>query len=317
MGFRNPFRFAVNQKNGRRLRRRLLAGRRARGSRARARGHRPVDDRRPAGQLRLAVLHVAEPPVRRLRLHAGCGAVRRGVQLQRADQRLAQQHRPAPAAAGRAARRLVLVQRGGDLFPELFVAEGEGEPGNGIGPMGGPSMQYDAPIRSALRWPRAFGGRPLFYEWTRDYAKVFELNRRNGDRLAGIHDLLGERPAHRRVAERGARQPDGHGVRSGERALHARVRHGLLRGAARGPARAGGLRARGRVHAGRAGVGDAVRRERRAARGRVLERRHGGRQRATGCPTRGTSSPTGPWTRVRRTRRTPTRRAASSRPRCG
>ena len=88
----------------------------------------------------------------------------------------------------------------GSLFPELFVDEGRGEPGNGIGPMGGPSMVYDASIQSALRWPQVFGGRPLFYEWTRDYAKVFELNRRNGDRLVAIHDLLGEQagtPARR------------------------------------------------------------------------------------------------------------------------
>ena len=37
---------------------------------------------------------------------------------------------------------------------------------------------------------------------------------------------------------------------------------------------------------------------------------------ATAWPTRGTSIPTGPWTRAWRTRRTPTPRAASMRPRC-
>ena len=34
-------------------------------------------------------------------------------------------------------------------------------------------------------------GQPLFYEWTRDYAKVFELNRPNGNRLVAIHHLFG------------------------------------------------------------------------------------------------------------------------------
>ena len=74
------------------------------------------------------------------------------------------------------------------LFPELFNPNND--PG-GIGPMGGPAMQFDADISSPFRWPRVFSGHPLFYEWTRDYAKVFELNRRNGGRLADIHHFLG------------------------------------------------------------------------------------------------------------------------------
>ena len=52
-------------------------------------------------------------------------------------------------------------------------------------------MQFDRGIESAFRWPRVFSGHPLFYEWTRDYAKLFELNRPNGNRLAAIHDLFG------------------------------------------------------------------------------------------------------------------------------
>ena len=127
-----------------RLRRRLLARRPGGGSGTRPRGHRQVDDRPPAGQLRLAVLHHAGQAVRRLRLHAGCAAVGRRVQLQRADQRLAEQHRPAPAAGGRLAGRVVLVQHGQDLFPELFNPTAPGGAGNGIGPMGGPAMQFDA-----------------------------------------------------------------------------------------------------------------------------------------------------------------------------
>jgi hypothetical protein len=76
---------------------------------------------------------------------------------------------------------------GQELFPELF----QNADSNGIGPMGGPAMQFDAQIVSPFRWPRVFAGQPLFYEWTRDYAKVFELNRPNGHQLADIHHLLG------------------------------------------------------------------------------------------------------------------------------
>ena len=54
-----------------RLRRGLLARRPGGGSGEGPRGHRQVDDRPPAGQLRLAVLHHAGQAVRRLRLHAG------------------------------------------------------------------------------------------------------------------------------------------------------------------------------------------------------------------------------------------------------
>ena len=54
-------------------------------------------------------------------------------------------------------------------------------------------MQFDRSIESPFRWPRVFEGHPLFYEWTRDYAKVFELNRPNGNRLADIHHLFGGR----------------------------------------------------------------------------------------------------------------------------
>jgi cytochrome c len=73
------------------------------------------------------------------------------------------------------------------LFPELFNQMG----GNGIGPMGGPAYDFDSEVRSPLRWPQVFDGHPLFYEWTRDYVKVFELNRPNGGRLEDIHHLFG------------------------------------------------------------------------------------------------------------------------------
>ena len=77
---------------------------------------------------------------------------------------------------------------GQDLFPELF----QNAAGNGIGPMGGPAMVFDNSITSPFRLPRAFAGQPIFYEWTRDYAKVFELNRPHGNRFTGdIEHLFG------------------------------------------------------------------------------------------------------------------------------
>jgi cytochrome c len=56
--------------------------------------------------------------------------------------------------------------------------------------MGGPAYDFDARSGSETKWPRVFEGHPLFYEWTRDYVKVFELNRPNGNRLVDIHNLF-------------------------------------------------------------------------------------------------------------------------------
>jgi glucose/arabinose dehydrogenase len=72
------------------------------------------------------------------------------------------------------------------LFPELLEDRG----GGGIGPMGGPAYDFRGKSRSETKWPKVFEGHPLFYEWTRDYVKVFELNRPNGNRLADIHNLF-------------------------------------------------------------------------------------------------------------------------------
>ena len=71
-------------------------------------------------------------------------------------------------------------------FPELLQDRG----GNGIGPMGGPAYDFNAASASETKWPSVFDGHPLFYEWTRDYVKVFELNRPNGDALEQIHNLF-------------------------------------------------------------------------------------------------------------------------------
>ncbi|RKQ86152.1 glucose/arabinose dehydrogenase [Solirubrobacter pauli] len=76
---------------------------------------------------------------------------------------------------------------GQDLFPELF----QHTDSNGISPMGGPAMVFDSNISSPFRWPKVFAGHPLFYEWSRDYAKVMQLNRPNGPQLADIKHLFG------------------------------------------------------------------------------------------------------------------------------
>ena len=113
--------------------------------RARPRGHRPVDDRPPAGQLRLAVLHHAGSAVRRPRLHPRCRSASEEFNCFAADQRLAEQHRPAPPAAGRATGRLVLVQHRCGAVPGAVQNAG----GNGIGPMGG--RRCSSTPRSARR----------------------------------------------------------------------------------------------------------------------------------------------------------------------
>jgi glucose/arabinose dehydrogenase/PKD repeat protein len=71
-------------------------------------------------------------------------------------------------------------------FPELLQDRG----GNGIGPMGGPAYDFNEVSPSQTKWPAVFDGHPLFYEWTRDYVKVFELDRPNGDALEQIHNLF-------------------------------------------------------------------------------------------------------------------------------
>ena len=44
--------------------------------------------------------------------------------------------------------------------------------------MGGPAYDYDRRNDSRTKWPADFDGKPLFYEWTRDYVKAFHLDRR-------------------------------------------------------------------------------------------------------------------------------------------
>ncbi|HET6532007.1 MAG TPA: PKD domain-containing protein, partial [Actinoplanes sp.] len=58
----------------------------------------------------------------------------------------------------------------------------------GIGPMGGPAYQFDARSDSPTKWPADFDGKPLFYEWTRDYVKAFTLDA--DDQVTAIESVL-------------------------------------------------------------------------------------------------------------------------------
>jgi cytochrome c len=85
-------------------------------------------------------------------------------------------------------------------FPELGTG--------GIGPMGGPAYDFDVRATrgpNAVAWPEYYDGVPIFYEWTRDYAKAFHLN--DGGDLDRIEPLLSSfRLAHPMDMEFG---PDG------------------------------------------------------------------------------------------------------------
>lgn len=65
-------------------------------------------------------------------------------------------------------------------FPELGTG--------GQGPMAGPVYRYDPGLASPTKWPAYFDRTPLFYEWTRDYVREFHLDRA-GD-LLKINPIL-------------------------------------------------------------------------------------------------------------------------------
>jgi cytochrome c len=68
-------------------------------------------------------------------------------------------------------------------FPELGTG--------GIGPMGGPAYDFDPRQthgKQAVAWPEYFDGVPLFYEWTRDYIKEFRLD--GAGNVAEINPVL-------------------------------------------------------------------------------------------------------------------------------
>jgi cytochrome c len=59
---------------------------------------------------------------------------------------------------------------------EEFPGLGDALTSGGIGPMAGPAYDFDPANASPPAWPEFFDGTPLFYEWTRDYAKEFRLD---------------------------------------------------------------------------------------------------------------------------------------------
>jgi cytochrome c len=65
------------------------------------------------------------------------------------------------------------------LSPHFPALEVEGPEGNGgIAPMGGPAYVPKRGNKSPLRFPNRYAGKPLFYEWSRDYIKLMELDKR-------------------------------------------------------------------------------------------------------------------------------------------
>ena len=158
MGLRNPFRFDVDRARARctsaTTRRTRGARTRSAGPRARAAGSHQRGRATTAGRSA-----TAEPALHRLRLRDP--HVRRGVQLRRAGQRLAAQHRPAARC-----------RRSGS--PEFWYTYGAvgAVPGarhtGGIGPMGGPVYNYDEGNQSRTKWPEYYDNVPLFGEFTRD-----------------------------------------------------------------------------------------------------------------------------------------------------
>ena len=130
---------------------------------------------------------------------------RREVQLRRAGQRLAQQHRPDRPAAGRCSRRLYGY---GVSVPGVISAGrrrlgADGRPGL-------PLRRRTSP--SATKFPAYFDGKPFFYEWGRNYIHESPLGRRR------------QGPEDQPVpARHGVPVADGPAVRPGRRAVPARV----------------------------------------------------------------------------------------------
>jgi len=70
-------------------------------------------------------------------------------------------------------------------FPELEPSGPESE--GGIAPMGGPAYVWDERNKSVFRFPKYYAGKPLFYEWTRDYIKEFRLKKGHLERILPVN----------------------------------------------------------------------------------------------------------------------------------
>ena len=144
MGFRNPFRLHGRPEDGLGADGRLRPGRRHDQPQPRPAGPRRVQRRHKAGQLRLAVLH---PRQRRRTTTTTSRPTTSGaeVQLRRAGQQLAQQHRPDEPAAGQAGASAWMGYTETDpRFPDL---------GTGGAPTGGPRYHYDPNLDSDTQVP--------------------------------------------------------------------------------------------------------------------------------------------------------------------
>ena len=315
MGLRNPFRFAVNKRNGDVYVGDYSPDAQNANPAARARGPGPLDADPPARQLRLAVLRHAGQAVRRLRLHAERPEpVRRGVQLL--------QRRPTTRRNNTGLRRVPQVvwpevwysYPAGDegLFPELLNMRG----GDGIGPMGGPAYEFNADNRS--REPLAARVRRAPAVLRVD-ARLLQGVRAQPARTAASSRRCTICSAGRRAPTRTSSRTT-RWTRSSVRTVRS-TRSSTATGSSPRTRR----RSSSRIDFVRGGeytpvvqvsadpdVGDGA-----AADRAVLQRGHARTPTATPSRTRGTSTPTAPSTRAWRTRRSPTRSAASSRPRCG
>ena len=209
MGLRNPFRFELDPAHRRAVRRRLLAGRQ---DAEPARG--------PAGQGRWVAVdkpanygwpYCATPtcPTSTTTSRPATPA-RRSTAPRRSTSR-----RTTPACAS--CRRSSSRRSGTATPPSARVPRARHRRHRRRWPARPTSTTRATP--RATRWPAEYyDGMPLFYEWTRDYVKGFRLDA--AATSSAIETVL---PVDR------LRQPDGHGVRPGRRALRPRVRRRLLR----------------------------------------------------------------------------------------
>ena len=161
--------------------------------------------------------------------------------------------------------------------------------------MGGPAYEPSRATARVFRFPSYYAGKPLFYEWSRDYIKEFRLNDKR--RLRGIFPFTTfvDNPMDMEFGPDGAlyvlEYGDGFFAENPDAQLS---KINFVRGNRTPVVKVAATPAGGP----------------RAADRHVLERGHERPGRRPICPTRGTSTPTARSTRARRIRRTPTRATA-------
>ena len=205
MGFRNPFRFAIDRSTGWVY----LGdyGPDAGGAEPEPRARRPgrVQPDQERGQLWLAVLPRPQRRLQRLRLRHR--RLRREVRLRRA-RRTPSRATPAWSTCRRRAR------RGSPTTPATCPQFGCGSES----PMGGPIYHFDAANPSKTKFPAYFDGKNFAYEFGRGWIRT----------LTGTDEtaMPDDRVVHGLVRLQAA---DQHRVRPRRLAVRARLRHRLLR----------------------------------------------------------------------------------------